>query len=245
MTPCCIYNYLYIQLTSCQQHGKETCLFHRQIKRTTGLSAGSKKLIVHTKTKVKNMSDDKSLYGISEEFQRLEEILNETGGEITEDIESKEAELLAFLEKKVDGCCGYIQKMKDQISNAQEAKKRLDAFMKTKNNQIENFKFYIRRCMDMTGRERFDGELHTIDTTKGRESLVIAEGAVDKLPFEFIKTTSTAMKDKLEAALRAGQKIEGVQIVRAEPNIRIGLKKGAKRKPKTKEVKDANEQSNA
>lgn len=191
------------------------------------------------------MSDDKSLYDISEEFQRLDELLSETGGEITEDHEAKEAELLEFLTKKVDGCCGYIQKLKDQVANAQEGKRRLDAFMKTKNNQIDSFKKYIKRCMDKTGRDRFEGVLHAIDTTMGRESLVVDEGAIDNLPFEFIKTITKANTDKLEIAIRAGQVIEGVRIVRSEPNIRIGLKKGQKRKPKTKEVTNATASNNS
>lgn len=192
------------------------------------------------------MSDDQSLYGISDEFQRLDELLAETGGELTEETEAKEAELLEFLTKKVDGCCGYVQKLNDQIKNAQEAKKRLDDFMRVRKNKADNFKEYIRRCMKIAGKDVFEGDLYAIDTTKGREKLIIDAGVIDSLPLEFIKTEISEDKAKLESAIKAGQTIKGVRLERQEPNIRIGLKKGSKRKPKAKEVKDATvpEQSN-
>jgi hypothetical protein len=191
-------------------------------------------------TKGNEMTDDLSLYGISEELRALDDMLDSTGGEINDEWERQQAMFEALLTKKVDGCVGYIQKLEDLCTLAREQKKRLDAFINSKENRIENFKLYVKRCMTATNRTEFEGVLCKIDTVKGRESMQIDEGAVDRLPIEFIETKSFAKKDALKTAMKSGQTFEGVRIVRGEDSIRFGLKKESrKRKDKT----DANEQS--
>lgn len=180
------------------------------------------------------MQDDLSLYGISEELRSLDDMLDSTGGEINEEWESKQQMLVDLLTKKVDGCVGYIQKMEDLCEMARQQKKRLDSFINSKENRIENFKLYIRRCMEMTGRQEFEGVLCKIDTIAGREQMQIEPGAEDHLPIEFIETKTFPKKDALKSALKAGQTFQGVRIVRSEPSIRFGLKKESrKRKEKT------------
>ncbi len=186
------------------------------------------------------MQDDLSLYGISEELRALDDLLDSTGGEINDEWESKQDQLVEMLTKKVDGCVGYIQKLEDLCTLARDQKDRLDSFIKSKQNRIENFKLYVKRCMVLTGRSEFEGVLCKIDTISGRESMQIDDGAVDGLPIEFIETKVVPKKDELKRALKAGQSFEGVRIVRSEPSIRFGLKKESR---KRKEKADANEQS--
>ena len=186
------------------------------------------------------MQDDLSLYGISEELRALDDMLDSTGGEINEEWEQKQQLLVDLLTKKVDGCVGYIQKLEDLCTLAREQKKRLDSFINSKENRIENFKLYVKRCMVMTGRTEFEGVLCKIDTVSGRESMQIEPGAEDKLPIEFIETKVVAKKDALKNAIKAGQSFEGVRIVRSEPSIRFGLKKESR---KRKDKDNANEQS--
>lgn len=186
------------------------------------------------------MTDDLSLYGISEELRALDDMLDSTGGEINDEWEQRQAMFLELLEKKVDGCVGYIQKLEDLCDLARAQKKRLDDFIRSKENRIENFKLYVKRCMERTNKSEFDGVLCRIDTIKGRESMQIDEGAVDHLPIEFIETKSFPKKDALKSAIKLGKTFEGVRIVRGEDSIRFGLKKESrKRKDKT----NANEQS--
>lgn len=185
-------------------------------------------------------TDDLSLYGISEELRALDDMLDSTGGEINEEWEQKQQLLVDLLTKKVDGCVGYIQKLEDLCALAREQKKRLDSFINSKENRIENFKLYVKRCMDMTGRTEFEGVLCKIDTVQGRESMQIDEAAIDNLPIEFIETKSFPKKDALKSALRSGQTFQGVRIVRGEPSIRFGLKKESR---KRKDKANANEQS--
>ena len=185
------------------------------------------------------MQDDLSLYGISEELRALDDILDSTGGEINDEWEQKQQLLVDLLTKKVDGCVGYIQKLEDLCTLAREQKKRLDSFINSKENRIENFKLYVKRCMAMTGRTEFEGVLCKIDTMKGRESMQIDDGAVDQLPLEFIETKVVPKKDELKRALKAGQTIPGVRIVRGEDTIRFGLKKESR---KRKDKDNANEQ---
>ena len=186
------------------------------------------------------MQDDLSLYGISEELRALDDMLDSTGGEINEEWESKQQLLVDLLTKKVDGCVGYRQKLEDLCTLAREQKKRLDSFINSKENRIENYKLYIKRCMVLTGRQEFEGVLCKIDTMKGRESLQIEDGAVDRLPIDFIDTKVIAKKDELKRALKAGHTFEGVRIVRGEDSIRFGLKKESR---KRKDKDDATERT--
>lgn len=185
------------------------------------------------------MTDDLTLYGISDELRALDDMLDSTGGEINEEWEAKQAQLLALLEKKVDGVVGYIQKLEDLCALAREQKKRLDAFINSKENRIDNFKEYVRRCMTMTGKTEFEGVLCKIDTIQGRESLEIDPGAEDHLPMELLDTKVFAKKDELKRAIKAGKEFQGVRIVRGEPSIRFGLKKESR---KRKDKANANEQ---
>jgi len=187
-----------------------------------------------------DQEDNLSLYGIAEELQFLDDMLDSTGGEITEEWEQKQEQLLEMLTKKVDGCVGYVQKMNDLIDLARDKQEKLQQFITSKKNRIENFKHYIRLCMTKTGREEFTGVLCKIDTISGRESLKIEPGAEDLLPMEFIETKAFAKKKELTAAIKAGQTFKGIAVVRGDASIRFGMnKESRKRKAKT----NANEQS--
>jgi hypothetical protein len=183
-------------------------------------------------TKGLNMNDDLSLYGIAEELQALDDMLDSVGGEITEEWEAKQEWLLEMLTKKVDGCVGYIQKLEDQCTLAREQQDRLDAFIKTKQNRIANFKHYIKLCMQKTGKQEFEGLLCRVYEKAGSISVNVED--VNKLPFEFIKAGEpTAKKKEIAIALKSGQTVEGARLVRGEPSIQIGMKKESnKRKAK-------------
>lgn len=179
-----------------------------------------------------DMNDDLSLYGIADELQALDDMLDSTGGEITTEWEQRQEWLLEMLTKKVDGCVGYIQKLEDQCTLAREQQNRLDSFIKTKQNRIKNFKYYIKLCMQKTGKKEFEGLLCRVFEKAG--SLSVEVDDVNKLPFEFIKEGEpTAKKKEIAIVLKSGQTVEGARLTRGEPTIQIGMKKESnKRKAK-------------
>jgi len=183
-----------------------------------------------------------TLYNLSDEFTDLEEMLNATGGEINEEWEQKEKFLLELLSKKVDGCCGFIQRQDDLIAAAKGQIARLDNFIKQKNNSIENFKHYVELCMNKLKKESFEGELYEIKKRKASQVLFIKDE--NAVPVEFTSTSVVTKIDKVglkKAVQNKTISVDGITLVDGKTSLMFNLKTN---KTKKKEKQDAtNEQS--
>jgi hypothetical protein len=190
--------------------------------------------------------DNLSLYGLSDELEKLDEILEATGGEISADYEEKEKLLIDLLTRKVDGCCGYVQRLEDLIEAAQAQKKRLDDFIRAKQNRINNFETYIKLCLTKTGRESFAGELYEIKTRKPTKVLSILDES--QVPLEFTETTTTTTIDKtaLKKAVQSGRLVsESIILVDGKTGVSFNLKTNSKRKKENENESNESASQNA
>lgn len=185
--------------------------------------------------------DDLTLYGMSEELLALDEMLEMDEGEISEDFEKLRADLIPLIEKKVDGCCGYIQKLKDLAASARDQKKRLDIFIRQKENKIERFSQYIKFCMDHTGKDVFMGELFEIKMRKPAQILQIVDESF--VPLEFTEAVKTIKIDKaaLKKAVKSGAvDIKGIELVDGKQSISFKLRTETKREKTDESRADSN-----
>ena len=86
---------------------------------------------------------DLSLYAITEEFQKLNQLLEQNQGEIDEHQELILAELNELLQKKTDGVVGYQKKLKDQILIAKARRDEISDYVKALEKRKESFESYI------------------------------------------------------------------------------------------------------
>jgi len=187
---------------------------------------------------------NKSLYNIADEFQQLDDMLDATGGEITTEYEQHVAMLEQLLTNKVDGCCGYIQRLDDLVESAKNRKRELDEFIERITNKRENFEHYVKLCMTKTGRESFVGELFEIKTRKPTPVLEIVDES--KVPLEFTETVTSVKIDKmgLKKAIASGRmNIDGVRLVDGKQSVTFKLRSESKKRKEKTDDTTATEQS--
>ncbi len=167
------------------------------------------------------MSDDLTLYGITKEMNQLEDLLFQSEGEVTQEVEEVQDKIQELLIHKVDGCAGYIEKQKDLIAIAKEKKKELDKFIKTKENAIESFSNYVKFCLQRTGKEKFTGLRREIYLRKPQKKVEILDQ--EKLPIQFIEIEKKVKVKtaEIKKALKEG-KVEGAKLVDGKISVVFG-----------------------
>ena len=167
-----------------------------------------------------------TLYGITEEILKLDEILEKDAGEITDEYLARLNEITPLLTKKVDGCVGNINREKDLIKAAKDRITALRDFIKAKETKIENFNIYVAFCLEKTGEKSFDGELHQIKLRKPSQVVEILNE--NKLPGEciIVETITKIDKKKVKELIKNGEMDTGVaRLIDGKISVILGLKK--------------------
>lgn len=159
-----------------------------------------------------------SLYEITQTFQNLHFLLAEelaTEDELRASMEQIDAEL----EDKADAYASFITSLKGEEDMIDAEIKRLQGMKQSRANKREMLKRNLENSMILTGKVKFKTPLHSywIQKNPGRLKVDID---YDKLPTEFQITTITPDNDKIKAAIKEGQTVEGCEIIPTE-SIRI------------------------
>ena len=152
----------------------------------------------------------RELMALAEESEDMSQAVADTMESIEGEFEEKALSLMAVMEN-IGGDIPAI----DEMIN------RLTVRKKTILNKQENMKEYLRINMEASGINKISCPLFTITLAKGRDIVQIDNE--DKIPADYlnIKTSITPMKTEILAALKAGEKIEGVTLTKSKTSIRI------------------------
>lgn len=101
-----------------------------------------------------------------------------------------------------------------EIKRLQERKKRIT-------KRADSLKEYLRYNMEAAGHKKIECPLFTITLAKGRQSVQVSD--VDQLPPEYVTTKVETKPDKtaLAKALKAGEQIEGAELVAGASSLRV------------------------
>lgn len=137
----------------------------------------------------------------------IEEALEETGGELTPEIEATWEETSESLTTKVDNYNALLIKLGDYSDNLAKEIKRLQALKKTADNSVKRIKDHVKDCMETFGISKLEGayckmSLSSSTTTEVDEETVLQpyQSRVDRLMLpawitcEF-KISKSALKD--------------------------------------------------
>lgn len=162
-----------------------------------------------------------NLYEITQEFEALDNMLIESGGEITEENEELEQYINGLLMSKVDGCVEYLTSIEDKASLARKRAAELTELARSLENKSENFKGYMLECMKKLKHERVEGRLHYVSIKTNPKTVNITDA--DKIPAEFVTTKKTTSIDKkaLAKSLKNGEKIDGATLVDGKKSLNI------------------------
>lgn len=163
-----------------------------------------------------------NLYEITEEFNKLNEMLSESGGELTEEIENLEFYIQNLLTTKTDGMVYYVNSLEDDIEKADKHIARLQAYKKIRKNAISTLKNYTADCMTKLGKKKLKGEINEISISKPRKVVKITDP--DKIPVHLLNTTVNPNLTEIKKVLDLGVEIKGAELVNAKTSVKFKLK---------------------
>lgn len=161
---------------------------------------------------------DLTLYKITGAFPVLME--NE---EISEEDKAKiKEELTLLLQQKSQGVIGYLRNIEAVIEAKKNNEKMLAESRKADERRLENYKKYVKECMENNGITKIETGLGNLSIAKSPISVEITNE--DEIPAEFKQEIRTMKVDKKAIAdnfKATGELINGVIIHTDNTNLRI------------------------
>jgi hypothetical protein len=173
------------------------------------------------------MSDGQvSLYGITSEIRAITDVLANTDGEITPEIETAITALNEALMSKTDNVVSWVKSQEDLMEIADKRMNELQEFKSKIYNSLRKFDEYVSNCMDMAQLQKIEGKVVAIKKRKPVKVVNIFDESL--IPMEYINIPEpkpTVMKAKIGLALKSGIEVSGA-VLEDSKNISIsyGLK---------------------
>lgn len=164
------------------------------------------------------MSRELSLYEITGAFPKLmaQEEMSE------EDKNKVEEELTTLLQKKSNAVIAYSKNIELTIKAMKEEESRISTNRKVLENRLEQFKKYVKECMEGNGINKIETDLGTLSIARSPISVeIVNEENVPDEYKEVIFITKVDKKKIADAFKSTGEVIEGVEIHTDNTNLRI------------------------
>jgi hypothetical protein len=170
------------------------------------------------------LSDMASLWQITQEFLSLASLIEEAGGEATDQVMEELSISRENFSHKAEGYASLILKWESEIEAASAEIKRIQAIKKTKENSLDRLKDILKAALLVFGQEdnkgvkRFETPLIKLSTRKSYAVEITDEATLPDEAFVFKKEVSkTAIKNLLEA----GEHLDGASM---KENISLQIK---------------------
>lgn len=172
-------------------------------------------------------SNGQTLFALTEQMSGIETALEESGGEMTPEIEDLWAETKDSLAKKTDAYDALVNKLAARSAAIKAEQDRLAALRKTTDNALKRVKEHLRDTMDTFGVRTLEGQFCRISLTETTatevdedEALQPWEEAIAELERRLpdymdvdVKVSKTRAKEAAKA-LPDGVSLPGVKLVR-------------------------------
>ena len=159
-----------------------------------------------------------SLYQITSAFPMLMD-----QEEITPELkEQLEKELTELLKQKSQNIIGYTKNIELTIEAMKTEEKRISEQRKALENKLDNFKQYVKECMEQNSIKKIETGLGTISISKNPISVEIENE--EKVPDEFktVITTTKIDKTKIKDNFKeTGEIPDGVKINTENTRLQI------------------------
>ena len=143
--------------------------------------------------------------------------------EITPELKDQlEKELTELLQQKSQNIIGYTQNIELTIEAMKTEEKRISEQRKVLENKLDNFKQYVKECMEQNGIEKIETGLGTISIAKNPISIEIENE--EEVPDEFKTTITTTKIDKTKIKdnfKETGEIPDGVKINTENTRLQI------------------------
>lgn len=153
-----------------------------------------------------------NLFEINKEIELLlMDAVDQETGELLAEAEDSLDSLEMEREEKLLNCAKYIKGQVAFLNALKEEKKNIDSRIKTLNNQIDQFKGYVLKNMDVS--EKFKDAQATIST---RKSTKVDIESYDNIPDDLMRIIPESRepdKTAISKKLKDGEAIEGAQLI--------------------------------
>lgn len=156
-----------------------------------------------------------NLWEITQEFLTLASMIEEAGGEATDEVMEELAISRENFQHKAEGYAKLILKWESEVDAASAEIKRIQAIRKTKENSVARLKETLKGALMIFGQEdnkgikRFETPIIKLSTRRSTSIEITDENALPQEAFVIKKEVSkTAIKELLEA----GAPIEGASV---------------------------------
>lgn len=172
-----------------------------------------------------------TLYEITEQFRSIFSMLEENGGELTEEIVDQMGGLEIDLEAKVDGYCKRICDLEGDTEKFKQEESRLATRRKAMEMEIESLKEWMKSCLKAIGKDKVKTEIFSVQIQRSAPAVVVEdESAIPEeyriasvevaliglpeilLPYAKIR----ANKTEIAKHLKEGEEIPGVRLESSE-----------------------------
>lgn len=153
-----------------------------------------------------------TLWEITQEFLTLASIIEEAGGEATDELLEELAISRENFAHKAEGYTRLILKWESEIDAAAAEIKRIQAIKKTKENSVARLKETLLHALqvfgqeDKTGVKRYETALFKLSTRRSQAVEIVDEA---ELPEAFWVVKKEVSKSAIAASLKDGEEVPG------------------------------------
>ena len=165
-----------------------------------------------------------TLWNITQEFLTLASIIEEAGGEATQEVMEELAISRENFAHKAEGYTRLILKWESEIDAAAAEIKRIQAIKKTKENSVARLKEMLLHALqvfgqeDKTGMKRYETALFKLSTRRSQAVEIVDE---TELPESIFVVKKEASKTAIGNALKAGEEVPGAFL---KENVSLQIK---------------------
>lgn len=159
-----------------------------------------------------------TLFELTKEQQQVLNLV-ENGSLSQEEVADTLEALQMEIEDKVTAYCHVNRKLSSELEMLVNEEKRIKELKSQKQNEVSRLKQQLKLAMQNAGMAKIDVGLFKVSTRKGVDSVNVIDQ--DKLPSQFLKTTVAPDKTAIKAALKAGEKLDGAELVAGESSLII------------------------
>ena len=165
-----------------------------------------------------------TLWEITQEFLALASLIEDAGGEATDELLEELAISRENFAHKAEGYTRLILKWESEIDAAAAEIKRIQAIKKTKENSVARLKEMLLHALqvfgqeDKTGMKRYETPLFKLSTRKSQAVEIVDE---TELPDAFWVVKKEVSKSAISAALKEGGEVPGAFL---KENVSLQIK---------------------
>ncbi len=163
----------------------------------------------------------KTLFEIETDLMLLDELLLETEGEITPDVEVELAKVEADLKGKADSYAAIIRKHEADAVVCQAEIDRLNKRKSVRENTVKRLKDTFKTFMDRRGLPKVETQKNTFAIQKNGGALPLKGDGVDGLPEDCVIIRRDPDRKAIAEKLAAGASLDGWELGERGTHLRL------------------------